>query len=56
MIRITKVQGSVLVDDRRNGSTQMAQVGLVLDGGGDYVLALVATFGMIAATLVGMLI
>lgn len=43
MIRFTNVRGSVLVDDRRNRSTQMAQTGLVLAEGGDYVIATTPT-------------
>ena len=42
-MNLVPFQGSVLVDDRRNRSTQMAQAGLVLDGNGDYVIATTPT-------------
>ena len=43
MIRFVMVKGSVLVDDRRNHSTQMAQSGLILESNGDYVIATTPT-------------
>jgi len=39
MIRFTKVQGEVLVDDRRKDDRIMAYDGLTLDPAGDYLIA-----------------
>jgi hypothetical protein len=39
MIRILSVQGEVLVDDKRRGYQQMARAGMILEDGGDYLVA-----------------
>ena len=43
MIRFTNVRGDVLVDDRRTDDRIMARDGLVLDEGGDYLVATTQT-------------
>ena len=43
MIRILSVQGDVLVDDKRRGYQQVAHNGMVLEAGGDYLVATNAT-------------
>lgn len=48
MIRIISVQGDVLVDDRRRGYQQPAHAGMILEDGGDY---LVATNGTSSASI-----
>jgi hypothetical protein len=39
MIRLTNVQGDVLVDDRKKDDRMMARDGLTLDPAGDYLVA-----------------
>ncbi len=43
MIRILSVQGDVLVDDRKRGYQHMAREGMILDEGGEYLIATNAT-------------
>lgn len=45
MIRIVNVQGDVLVEDKRRGYQEMARGGMILEDGGDYLVATNATSG-----------